>query len=353
LLIRYSCEWNGNRQAGAPARIARQRQRAFQQAHPFSHADQPQAALHLMPVLRDKASSIILDMQHHVILMIRESQQDVHGAGMFGDVAQGFLCHPKQALRQMTAQRLSIVQTWSPLELSVGNVDTLTRGLASYVSGQLFSYSRAQLDLKLQPEGFTTRALSLAETAAVRAAYHAATRRPIEARAGIEAARKADAAAPGSYEVEGVLLEADRKGDEARAAYASAIENGSSNFFAHYRWATLSANANTDAAMRPRLVQALERSIALNDAFAPAYSALASVKLDLDQRDEALRLAKHAVALAPGDVQHRLTLARVLWRMAQRPQALGQAREALSLAHDNDERRIVQEMIDFFTRNMT
>jgi hypothetical protein len=49
-----------------------------------------------MAVLRRKAPSIILDPQQHVILLIRELHVDVHGAGMFGDVAQRLLRDPEE-----------------------------------------------------------------------------------------------------------------------------------------------------------------------------------------------------------------------------------------------------------------
>src|SRR5262249_38754164 len=113
------------------------------------------------------------------------------------------------------------------LELAFGDVEALSGRFFQYVQGQLFAYARLETDVKVRQDEFATRTMSLAESVAIRAAYHAATQRPVEARAEIAAARKADAAAPGSYEAEGVLLDSENKTDDARAAFGKAVERGS------------------------------------------------------------------------------------------------------------------------------
>ena len=51
--------------------------------------------------------------------------------------------------------------------------------------------------------------------------------RPVEARAMIAQARAADAALVAPDDLEAILLDREKKADEARAAYAKAVERGS------------------------------------------------------------------------------------------------------------------------------
>lgn len=61
--------------------------------------------------------------------------------------------------------------------------------------------------------------------------------------------------------------------------------------------------------------------------------------------------ATRAVALDGKSVRHRLSLARVLWTNAQPDQAEVEARKALDLARTENERRSVQELLDFIQKN--
>ena len=87
-----------------------------------------------------------------------------------------------------------------------------------------------KVDTKISAKDFPVRPLPPAEAAAARGGFHAATARPTEARADVEQIRKADPQSAAAYEIEGKLLEAEQKRDEARQAYAKAVELGSPNF---------------------------------------------------------------------------------------------------------------------------
>jgi len=235
-------------------------------------------------------------------------------------------------------------------ELAFGGTDAIAKDFSQYFNKNLFNYSRATVDLNLKPEGFTMRALPAAEASALHGAWHAAARRPIEARADIDAARQADPALAASYEVEGVVRLSEGKAAEARAAFAAAIERGTANFFPYYWWAANPAQRAADVAARESLHKALERAVALNGAYAPAHAALASVMLDLERNDQALERAKRAVVLEPGMTYGRLVLAQALWATQDRAGALREAREALAVARNDDDRRSAQQAIAFFSK---
>jgi len=109
----------------------------------------------------------------------------------------------------------------------------------------------------------------------------------------------------------------------------------------------IGANADADAFAADRL---LKRAVALNDRFAASYAALGETAMRLGRGADAVAVAKHAVALDPGSVSNRLSLARVFWGLSQKDDALRQAREALAIARTEDEKHAAQQLIDFMAR---
>jgi tetratricopeptide (TPR) repeat protein len=239
-------------------------------------------------------------------------------------------------------------------EAALGNQQALESSVATYITRQLFGYLRVTTDLSVKPEAFAVRSLPAAEALAARAEFYAAMRRPAEARAAVDEAKKADPRLPASYEVDGMLLDVEGKTEEARSAYAKAMDLGSTSFFPYYRWAVLTfAQGKDDSTVAARLDQALDKTTKLNDRFAPAYGILAEVRLQLGRGDDALALASRSVSLDPSHTQNRLSLARVFWGLSRRDDALREAREGLAVAASEDERRAAQQLIEFFQKNAT
>jgi tetratricopeptide (TPR) repeat protein len=237
-------------------------------------------------------------------------------------------------------------------ELVFGDLTALERGFQTYAGHQVFLFARYDVNVAIKRETFAARALTPAETAVSQAAWHTAMRRPVEARRLVDEARKSDARLPGPFEVDGRLLDGDGKFDEARTAYGHAIELESKDFYSHYRWATLTAAPGMkDDETRTRVDRALDQAMTLNDRFPPTYAMMAQVRLMLGRRDEALDLARRGVVLDPTRLDNRLALARVLWTLSRRDEAIRQAREALALAQSDNERRVAQELLDFFAKN--
>jgi tetratricopeptide (TPR) repeat protein len=237
-------------------------------------------------------------------------------------------------------------------ELVFGDLTALDRGFRTYAGHQVFLFARYDVDVAIKQEGFASRALTPAETAIAQAAVHTAMHRPVEARRLVDEARKSDARLAGSFEIDGRLLDGEGKYNEAREAYGHAIELGSKDFYSHYRWASLATGSDLrDADMRARVDHALDEAMTLNDRFPPTYATIAQVRLLLGRRDEALDLARRGTVLDPTRVENRLALARVLWGLSRRDEAIRQAREALAVAQSDQERRIAQELLDFFAKN--
>jgi Flp pilus assembly protein TadD len=236
------------------------------------------------------------------------------------------------------------------MEGAFGNVDTFETAFKIYYSKPLFQYMIFNVDAKVRPDAFEAHALAPAGAAASLAAWHVAMGRPMEARAAINDAKKADAKLAAAFDAEGALLDEERKTDEARAAYATAIELQSTNAYSQYRWAALSWGPQADAPTKARIDQALDRATMLNDRFAPAFAMNAFVKSQLGHPDQALPLAVRAVTLAPEEAQYRVTLAAVLLMVSRRDEARVQASMAFELAANDAERRAAQQIIDAIVR---
>jgi tetratricopeptide (TPR) repeat protein len=240
--------------------------------------------------------------------------------------------------------------TDAALDFGMGDVAKLEQAFRSYTLRGILPFIQLSVDASVKRESFPARTLSRAEQLSTRAAFFMAERRPVEARASADAARQADPGLAAAYEVDGLIADSDNKRVEARAAFLKAIELGSTNFYVHYRWATLSRGPDADRETIGTIARALQRSTELNGTFAPAYATHGEVAAMLGQTDQALDLVHKAIALEPAQVQPRLSLALVLWKAGRREEAARESRDALALTATDAERRSVQEVIDFFAK---
>jgi TonB family protein len=173
--------------------------------------------------------------------------------------------------------------------------------------------------------------------------------RLVEAQALVTAAMQTDAQQPSLHEIEGMTFDRENKPAAAKEAYQKAADLNSSNFYVYLRLANLSLPTNDRTALASTQ-KLLAKSIALNDAFAPAYSSLANVLLQLNQVDGASGLAERAVTLEPGQFAYRLLAARVLQRQSRRDDARKAASEALELALSDQQRQAAQTLLNSLDR---
>lgn len=237
------------------------------------------------------------------------------------------------------------------LEEALGNVDSYELGFADYFGRQLNGYAEVDIDVRIRREDFTARPLTPGEAAAASAAFHVAMRRPVEARTLVAEARKTEASAAASYEVEGVLLDSAGQTEAARSAFAKAVELDSKSSYAYYRLAMIMWSTKPDAESLSRIEALLDRAAALNPRSSTSFALLADARIRLDRANTALTPAHRAVAVEPGNSDHRLTLARVLWALVRSDEALTQARTGLALAKTDRERSNAQELLDYLAKN--
>jgi TPR repeat protein len=229
---------------------------------------------------------------------------------------------------------------------SIGDPQRLSAALANYLAAPVYSFRQINADASIPRDGLVIRAVPVAESAATIAAFHAAMRRPAEARAAIAASRKAEPNNASADVAEALLASAEGRADEARSAFAAAVAHGSTNAHAYFSLAVSMWPVSLDRERFEEIRKLLTHSVKLNSRHAAAYSALAEVTSVLTRDESGLGLARRAISLEPDESDFRLTAARVLSRVGRSADALVEARAALNLATNDVERKNAQELID-------
>lgn len=232
-----------------------------------------------------------------------------------------------------------------------GGETALRNGLARYIDQSLFVYQKWQTAVAVDGSRFPVRTLPAADAAVVLARLHAVTGRPAEARAQLATAGDTPAAA----EVEGLLLDREKKFDDAKRAYARASEAGAATHYGEYRLASLSwprGDAATPEDFEP-IVGLLRRSVERYPSYAPAYRLLADALVRLDRGTEALGAAQRAVTIAPRDPYSHLSLARAYWSLSKAAEATAAANKSLSLASSEAETGSARQFLEFLAKSPT
>jgi TPR repeat protein len=223
---------------------------------------------------------------------------------------------------------------------------TIEKRLDTYVQSLAFGFLRIKIDLDVREAGFVIRPLPLAEAAAIRAAFHVATGRPAEARALIEAGRKADPAWPALFEAEGLLADSEDRRDDAKAVYAKASEQPGAGYYALYRHAQTLHTGSPDEDTLVRIEASLRRSVEKNPGYANAHSYLADVLVSRGKAAEAEPLARKAISLDPTATYHHVALARVLAALDRNDEASREGEKGLSLATDSEEQERARSFLE-------
>jgi len=232
---------------------------------------------------------------------------------------------------------------------SLGTPESFELPFRMYFERQMFPVRRINIDLTVEREKLPIARMAAAESAATRALFHVAMRRPAEARAAIAEARKLDARAPGSHEAEGLLLDREDKDNDARLAFAKAVEAGSTNSYVHYRLASLTWSPAADQDTLKQIEGYLAKATALNARDADAYSWLGEIRAVLGI-GEPTGLVLRAVSLEPDEAVHRLRAAFVLVRLRRYDEAAAQARAGQALARTDSERNRAQQLLDMIAK---
>jgi len=230
-----------------------------------------------------------------------------------------------------------------------GGVDKLQAALRVFLNEGVFRYMRVKVDAAINSKEFAARSVPAGDEWTIRAALHAAMNRPVEARAAIAEAAKADGALPGPHDVEGQLLEREKKPADARAAFEQAVAAGSTNFYTYYRLAALMWTESAPATDFDKIEELSLRATTLNDGYAWAQDLLGRVRLRQRKPGGAVAPATRAIQLRPDQPAQRLTLAEALFQLGDKAAALKMAQTALAVSRTDDDRSRAQVAIDRYS----
>lgn len=228
---------------------------------------------------------------------------------------------------------------------TLGTVEGLEGPFRVYMQSPIYSFRRINIDVSVDREKFPVRTMTAAESASARAMFHATMRRPVEARAAIAEARKADPNAAATYVAEGLLADQENKEAEAKAAYGKAAELNTTSPFAYYRLASLTWQPNASKELYAEIDKLLTMAVKMNTRYAAAYAWLGEVRTILGNT-EAIGLVRRAIQLEPQEPAHRLRAALVLLRVGRPSEARADAEAALKLADSAAERQEAERVLE-------
>ena len=230
------------------------------------------------------------------------------------------------------------------------DLEALEGAFSIYMKRPTFSYQRLKVQASVKRETFPSRKISPAQSAATRALFHVATDRPVEARTLLDEARKTEPNLHLAFEAEGLMLDDQKKPEEARAFYAKAVDAGSDSFYAHYRFASLTNRPGATAEDLDKAERALETATKLNPNSAWSYLLLGELRYQRGRAADAVEPLERAVALERDSVRTRVSLGRVLTSAGRRDEAQLVAQDAMAIAANDADRRMVQQLQDMLQR---
>jgi tetratricopeptide (TPR) repeat protein len=204
-------------------------------------------------------------------------------------------------------------------QIAFGDLKSFSKAMDSYSRQSLFYVGRLKTSIHGDPKSYSSRELPPAELAARRAFLYVHTQRFSEARASVEEALQADPKLALAYEARGLLAYAQQDFPAAETSFSRAIDLNSSSYFAYFFDAQARMRRGALAADdRAASIASLERAVAMNPQFAPAYSALASVySTQPDTYEKALQAGVKAVKLEPGNLIYAINYCYVLLNMGK------------------------------------
>jgi tetratricopeptide (TPR) repeat protein len=224
-----------------------------------------------------------------------------------------------------------------------GDLKAVGSALESYIRQERFSSFKLPAMTEVDQSAFKVAALAPAQADALRADFLAYNDRTGDARTLLDRVLKDDPNNVSAHETMGFLEFRQGHVQEARKAYAQAVQLDSQNYLAHYYFAAMSMNGSADKPGEAQVESSLRTAIKLNPSFAPPYDRLA-VLLGIGRRnlDEARMMGLTAVSLEPENVGYRVNVANVLLIMGNVDGAIQVLRAAEKLAKSPEEAELVE-----------
>jgi tetratricopeptide (TPR) repeat protein len=204
-----------------------------------------------------------------------------------------------------------------------GDLKRFGQKVEAYARQERFYAARVKSLLQVDEKSYASRMLPEPESLAVRGDFHLHRGRMPEAKAMLDQAAQEDGKLPLVHEALGLYYFRQRDMENAAKELQRATELDSKSFLTYYFSAMLNlqeARGSQDA--WPQTEASLEKAIALNPNFAPAYGSLSSLyAIRKETQDKALAAARRAMQLEPGTLGYAVNLGYVLLNMGKQDEA--------------------------------
>ena len=200
-----------------------------------------------------------------------------------------------------------------------GDLKKFSSAMEGYARQQTFYVRRVPATIRGNQKSYSTRGLSPGEVAAEEALFYIQTRREKEARASTEEAFHADPTIALAHEASGLLAYQSGDYPTAEKEFARSLELSPTSYVCYFFGAQARLRGGrTELEELPEITGYLEKAVALNPQFAPAYAALASFyAMHQETRGKALAMAKKAIELEPGNLSYTASYGFVLLNMGK------------------------------------
>jgi Tfp pilus assembly protein PilF len=228
-----------------------------------------------------------------------------------------------------------------------GDLKGLQQHLEEYVHQAMYRYLKLPTLTEVDDSAFTAKALTEAQSDALRADFLAYNERTKDAQALLDHVLQEDANNTLARETKGFLEFRQGHLDEAEKWYAQAVQLDSQSYLANYYFAAIAMNHAGPAGLEDEKIEnSLRAAIKLNPSFAPAYDRLA-VYLAMHNKDldEARLMGLNAVQLDPSNIGYRINMANVFMTMQQPDNAINVLRLAAKLAKTQEESAAVDNFL--------
>jgi tetratricopeptide (TPR) repeat protein len=197
-----------------------------------------------------------------------------------------------------------------------GDLAQLQKALQSYVTKTSYFEYAVPLPARSDSKDYAVRTISPAEAQARLGDFDLYRGQNDAAREKLLEAIRLDPNLPAAQESMGQLLFRQDERDEADKYFSRAVALDSKSALAHYYHAMLVMSRGADPKEEEDAKAALEKAVALNPGFGPAWSDLGILYSNKPGTlDKALGAAQRAVQSMPGEAHFQYNLAAVLARM--------------------------------------
>jgi tetratricopeptide (TPR) repeat protein len=200
-----------------------------------------------------------------------------------------------------------------------GDLKKFSSAMEAYARQQTFYVGHVATAIHGNEKSYTSRTLSQGELAAEEALFYIQTQREKEARASASEALQADPNLALAHEASGLIAYRDADYARAEKEFERSLELSPSSYVSYFFEAQARLRGGrTDFAELPEITGYLEKTLALNPQFAPAYATLASFyAMHPETQDKALAMAKKAIELEPGNLGYATAYGFVLLNMGK------------------------------------